>query len=256
VRDRTRPWRASVALDAIAKSAPFADYDFAFVTESGGLVSLVQDRVGGRHATSSGTSRPTYNASDPDFASKPSVTSDTSDDRLVTDAATISAWRFLHDGTGMEVMTVMRRGTSSMRPVWLTQHGSSNDQGTTLRCASNGAAQAYVGNASGGYLTAYSGSAIGASQTRVLGVTYQETATPKLAIYANGAVVASSSSWIGTPGPSSGNPTRQLGLLNYTSQFNEAFGGKVARVLVWNRVLTSAERAEIVALLNAMYGGS
>jgi len=143
-----------------------------------------------------------------------------------------------------------------MRPVWLTQHGYSNDVGASLRCDSGGSIQVFVGNAFGGYLTASKSNTIGASQTRVIGVTYQESASPKLAIYANGAIIASTSTWVGTPGPSAVNPTRQLGLLNYTSQFNEAFGGKVARVLIWSRVLTSAERAEIVAMLNALYGAS
>lgn len=244
--------------DPIAVSLPFADWDLARASVSGGVVDSIAEPRGGRTLTGTTTQRPAYTASDANFNGRPSTTPDTADDRLLTDPSTIADWIPLHSGAGSEVIVVARRGGfAALRPIWRTQDGSGADRGASLLGDNTGALRATVGNSGGGFLDANASSVIGVSQTRVIGVTYLESGSPKLAIWANGAVVASTSTWNGTPAsPSASNPARQFGLLNYVASFDQGYGGPIARVLAWSRVLTTAERAAITAALNARYGAS
>lgn len=248
----------SHSVDPIAASLPFADWDLARASVSGGVVDSIAEPRGGRTLTATTTQRPSYTASDANFNGQPSATADTNDDRLITNSGTLADWIFLHDGNGSEVICVVRRGGfAALRPIWRTQDGSGADRGAGLSGDDAGALRVTVGNGSGGFLDLNASGVIGASQTRVIGVTYKESSTPKLSLWANGSVVASTSTWSGTPAsPSASNPAKQLGLLNYVSTFDQGYGGPIARVLAWSRVLTTAERATIVAALNARYGAS
>lgn len=246
------------SVDPIAASLPFADWDLSRASVSGGVVDSIAEPRGGRTLTGTTTQRPAYTASDANFNGRPSTTPDTADDRLLTDPGTIADWIPLHSGAGSEVIVVARRGGfAALRPIWRTQDASGADRGASLLGDNAGSLRATVGNGSGGYLEVNASSTIGASQTRVIGVSYLESGTPKLAIWANGAVVGSTSTWNGTPAaPSSSNPVKQLGALNYVSTFDQGYGGPIARLLVWTRVLSTAERAAIVAALNRLYGAS
>jgi hypothetical protein len=246
------------SVDPIAASLPFADWDLSRASVSGGVVDSIAEPRGGRTLTGTTTQRPAYTASDANFNGRPSATADTADDRLLTDPGTIADWIPLHSGAGSEVIVVARRGGfAALRPIWRTQDGSGADRGASLLGDSSGALRATVGNSGGGFLDASASGVIGAGQTRAIGVTYLESGSPKLAIWANNSVVASTSTWNGTPAaPSSSNPLKQLGVLNYVSTYDQGYGGPIARLLVWTRVLSTAERTAIVAALNRIYGAS
>lgn len=246
---------AGSVADPIAASLPFADWDLARASVSGGVVDSIDEPRGGRTLTGTTTQRPAYSASDANFNGRPSATPDTADDRLITSAGTIADWIPLHSGTGAEVIVVCRRGTSTMRPIWRTQDASGADRGASLMGDNTGSLRATIGNGIGGYIQIDVSSAIGAAETRVIGVTYLESGSPKSAIWANGAVIASTSTWTGSPtSPSASNPARQFGVLNYVTTFDQGYGGPIARLLVWLRILTTAERAAVVASLNRLYG--
>lgn len=240
--------------DPIAASLPFADWDVAQASVSGGVVDSIPDSRGGRTITGTGTERPAYSATDANFNSRASATGDTSDDRLITSAGTLSDWKFLHDGSGFELVVVMRRGTASAvnRPQIITQGGSTNDVGLALNVTNAGNIQAVVGHGGGGILVSSAG-LIGAGQTRVIGVRYKESSSPKLELFAAGSSVANNSTWAG---PSAANPTKALAIGNYRDTYSESSGAPWARIIVWNRELTTTERAAITAALNARYGAS
>lgn len=243
------------SVDPIAASLPFADWDLARASVSGGVVDSIAEPRGGRTLTGTSTQRPAYAASDSNFNGRASATPDTADDRLITDVGTIADWIPLHNGAGAEVMVVARRGGSTLRPIWRTQDASGADRGASLLGDNAGALRATLGNGSGGYLQVDVAAVIGAAETRVIGFSYLESGSPKLAIWAGGSTVGSTSTWIGSPtAPSSSNPAKQLGALNYVSTYDQAYGGPIARLLVWTRLLTTAERAAIVAALNRLYG--
>lgn len=243
------------SVDPIAASLPFADWDLARASVSGGVVDSIAEPRGGRTLTGTSTQRPAYAASDSNFNGRASATPDTADDRLITDVGTIADWIPLHNGAGAEVMVVCRRGGSTLRPIWRTQDASGADRGASLLGDNTGALRATLGNGSGGYLQVDVAAVIGAAETRVIGVSYLESGSPKLSIWANGSTAGSTSTWIGSPtAPSSSNPARQFGALNYVAAYDQGYGGPIARLLVWTRLLTTAERAAIVAALNRLYG--
>lgn len=244
------------SVDPIAASLPFADWDLSRASVSGGVVDSIAEPRGGRTLTGTTTQRPAYTASDANFNNRPSATANTADNRLITSAGTIADWIPLHSGAGSEVIVVARRGGfAALRPIWRTQDGSGADRGASLLGDNAGSLRATIGNGSGGYLQIDASSVIGATETRAIGVTYLESGSPKAAIWANGSVVASTSTWIGSPtSPSASNPAKQLGALNYVASFDQGYGGPIARLLVWMRVLTTAERAAVVASLNRLYG--
>lgn len=245
----------SHSVDPIAVSLPFADWDLARASVSGGVVDSIAEPRGGRTLTGTTTQRPAYTASDSNFNGRASATPDTADDRLITGVGTIADWIPLHSGAGAEVMVVCRRGGSTLRPIWRTQDASGADRGASLMGDNTGSLRATIGNGIGGYIQIDVSSAIGAAETRVIGVTYLESGSPKAAIWANGAVIASTSTWIGSPAaPSASNPAKQFGVLNYVASYDQGYGGPIARLLVWTRVLATAERAAVVASLNRLYG--
>lgn len=244
------------SVDPIAASLPSADWDLSRASVSGGVVDSIAEPRGGRTLTGTTTQRPAYTASDSNFNGRSSATADTADDRLITGVGTIADWIPLHNGAGAEVIVVARRGGfAALRPIWRTQDGSGADRGASLLGDNAGALRATLGNGSGGYLQVDVAAVIGAAETRVIGVSYLESGSPKLAIWAGGSTVGSTSTWTGSPAaPSSSNPARQLGVLNYVASFDQGYGGPIARLLVWTRLLTTAERAAIVAALNRLYG--
>lgn len=246
----------SPVIDPVAASLPFADWDLARATVSGGLVDSIAEPRGGRSLSSTGTQRPAYSATDSNFAGRPSASADTADDRLITAVDTLADWTFLHDGNGCEVLCIVSRGGAALRPIWRTQDGSGADRGASLLGDNTGSLRATLG-CGGGFLQTDGSSVIASGQTRVIGVSFKESSTPKLALWANNSVVSSTSTWAGSPtSPSSSSPARQFGLLNYVTTFDQGYGGSIARVIVWNRVLATDERSKIVAALNAAYGAS
>lgn len=240
--------------DPIAASRPFADWDIARAAVSGGVVDSVAEPRGGRALAATTTQRPAYAASDANFAGRPSSTGDLTDDRLLTDAGTLADWKFLHDGSGMELMVVMRRGgASTLRPQLHTMGGTLVNVGATLLVNNAGTVQVSIGNGTV-TLQVNVGGAIGAGQTRVIGARYKETTSPRLSVYAGGIEVGTAAAWPSSGVPSSGNPTKGLTVGNYRDTYNESNGAPWARLLIWNRELTSTERARIAARLASLYG--
>lgn len=241
--------------DPIAASLPFADWDVAQASVSGGVIDSIPDSRGGRTITGTSTERPAYSATDAGFNNRASSTGDSTNDRLITSAGTLSDWKFLHDGSGFELIAVMRRGASTIRPLLHTESGSSVNIGFSLQVNSSGNVSVIVGNSTVALAVTSSG-LIGSGQTRVIGARYKESSSPKLSLYASGSEVANNSTWPSAGAPSSSNPTKALAVGNYRDTFDESCGAPWARIVIWNRELTTAERAAITAALNAKYGAS
>lgn len=248
------------SVDPIAASLPFADWDVARAAFSGTSPSIVIDSIpdsrGGRTITATGTQRPAYAAADSNFNNRASSTGDLTDDRLLTDVGTLSDWKFLHDGSGMELMIVMRKGgAGALRPALITQGGSTIHTGMSLSVNSAGNLQLVIGNNTVGLLVSVA-SVIGSAQTRVIGARYKESASTKLSLYAAGSEVGSNSTWPSASAPSSANPTKALAVGNYRDTYDESDGASWSRILVWNHELAAASRAAVVARLTSLYGAT
>jgi hypothetical protein len=242
------------SVDPIAASQPFADWDLSRASVSGGVVDSIAEPRGGRTLTASSTQRPAYASSDANFNNRASSTGDLTDDRLITDAATLADWKFLHDGSGFELMCVMRRGgRAALAPQLHTMHGSLANIGASFLINNAGTMQISIGNGTVTLQVSVAG-LIASGQTRVIGARYKETASPKLSLYAAGSEVGSNSTWPSSGSPSSANPTKALAVGNYRDTYNESSAAPWSRILIWNHELAAASRAAVVARLTSLYG--
>jgi hypothetical protein len=122
-------WNPSMILTALWLDAS----DVSTVTESGGLVSQVNDKSGnGRNFTASSGARPTYSANT--LNSRAVFTFGGSQWLTSTNAA--STWNFLHNTNGSTVIAVWKAGNNSnpnaAYPLCGTNAGSATNRGLIL----------------------------------------------------------------------------------------------------------------------------
>lgn len=206
------------------------------VDATGGVVNSMTNFVsGGADATSSGTARPTYNASDAAYNGQPSLSFDGTDDTLLASGVNYSSHTIF--------MVARSAGQAGYRPFYRRTGVSSNDidycshRTDALFVRNNALTASYKTNATNWGVTA---------NPITIRVQYNGTHAGHL-LYANGVAVALTSATANNPGAlANGN----LRLMSDTVTFTQ---GTMAEFIVYNRVLSAAEITLVEDYLRARY---
>ena len=221
----------------------------------GGAVASWLDLTNPVRLLSQATSaaRPTLATEVTALGSQAEVTFDDTDDMLVSNAPA-AAFKALHDGTGCTVFVVLR---PSAEGVVLTTHNlGASDVGLAIDTKDPDDLRVRIGNGSGTWLAnqTSSGSAFAQDQGVVATVQHGSGLDRDVKIFANGTLTDELDY---TGSPSTADPTATLHIGNRPTG-SVALGGGVAEIILYDRLLSDAERARVEAYLMARYdiGGS
>lgn len=225
--------------------------DDDYITLATGISAWVS-RAGslGTATLSQGTAanQPAYETSVATLGSRPAVFFDGSNDALA--AATASTWAFLSNGTGATIFLVERidsTGGATQVPV-MTMTAVATNVGIYAGLTTT-ALQGRVGNGSGTYcnnwgLTTASHYARDASRWRAL--TYEDET---MGSRVSGSSLTNADT--AAQEPSASNPTLALTVGGSAGLF---FKGWLAQIIIYNRVLTTAEFSALASWANQQYG--
>lgn len=204
------------------------------------------------HSNATTGEQPDFLAVDSVFNGKPSLSWDGSNDRLTSNDLS-SDWIYLHDGSGMTLMWIMRLISDGTILDTLLLLNSRIGIETTWDIGTK-RIRFLVGNGSGTYLVDQH-TAVGSlpdNLNHILTIRLGTGETSEFDIRINGASVASGSL---TGAPSVASPTGTLTLGNFTGVGGGSpFGGKLPAVLSWSKYLSDAMVLEGETLLSEEYG--
>lgn len=207
-------------------------------TVTGGVVdALVNKLAGAPNATSSGTARPTYNATDAAYGGKPSLTFDGTDDTLLANGVNYSNHTVF--------MVARSAGAAGYKPFYRRTGAASND---IDYCSHRTDALFARNNALVASYKTDPGASWGVTAAPItIRVQYDGTHAGHN-LWKNGSAVTLTSSTANDPGAlANGNLRLMSDSVTFTS-------GTMAEFIVYNRVLTSAESTLVENYLRARYG--
>lgn len=211
-------------------------YRSTSATVTGGVVDSLTDlSTSAINATSSGTARPTYNATDAAYNGRPSLTFDGTDDTVTAAGVNYS---------NHTIFQVCRSaGAAGYKPFWRRQAAVGNDidycshRTDAIFVRNNALVASYKTNATNWGVTA---------NPITVRVEYGGTHASHL-LYANGSAVALSSGTAGDPG------ALTSGTLKLMSDAATWTSGTWVETLVYSRVLTVDESARVELYLRTRY---
>lgn len=229
------------------------DLDARFgVTLVGSDVSAWADGAGAANNFSEATDRPVYTAADSTWGGRPSIayTAANNDHLISADAA--STWKFIHDGTGMALAFICRPTDGAANLILAATHdGNSANVGFNAHYSpTNSNFQLLVvnGAAAAGCAPTTGTAPIGGRYSVLF--TYSDAATPKRAVYVNGALAGSTS---GAFAPSASDPAGTMRIGQLTNVLND-FEGTIPVSHAWTRYFTPADAALYHQWAVANYG--
>ncbi len=258
MQDRRRSTRRAPSLSAAAKTSgqiaalsPFSWIRSDSFTSSGGKVTAWVDLANPSHQLSQGNSARQVNVPSPSglFAGRAAATFTPAGTTRYISSLPASSWRFLHDGTGCDLIIVYSP-TSEGGLLLGTKDGSAGQAGVFLQ-STGGSLRLAVANGTSTIINANQATpatTLGAATYG--GYSYSEAASPKYARY-----VKSDGSNSGSPSgaPAAGDPGGTL-VLGGSGAENFLADMLFAELLVFNRVLTAPERQTMAAYMAARYG--
>ena len=206
------------------------------VSTTGGVVDSVTDKSAtGINATSSGTARPAYTANDAAYNNQPSLTFDGVDDTLLASSANYSSHTILQ--------VCRSAGQAGYRPFYRRVGASTNDidycshRTDALFIRNNALTASYKTNATNWGVTA---------NPITIRVQYDGTHAGHL-LWKNGSAVSLTSATANDPG------ALATGNLRIMSDASTWTSGTWAEMIIFSRVLTASESADVEAYLRSRY---
>lgn len=207
-------------------------------TVTGGVVDALIDKTAtGINATSSGTARPTYNATDAAYGGKPSLTFDGVDDTLLASGVNYSNHTVF--------MVARSAGAAGYKPFYRRVGAASND---IDYCSHRTDALFARNNALVASYKTDPGASWGVTAAPItIRVQYDGTHAGHV-LRKNGTAVTLTSATANDPG------TLANGNLRIMSDASTWTGGTFVEMIVFSRVLTASECEDVEAYLRARYG--
>ena len=242
--------RLSAPAFSPASLLPFAWYRDEIVS-SGGLITQWTDKSGGgRHLTATAANRPTLATAVAEFGGKDAV-----DFSIVVTAGleattTVAAdWTFLHDATGGTIWLLARRTVTALG--WLINTQGSSQAGRGVSVIGDYPSAGKYRYAVGDGTTASTLDCTCLDGTgRLYEAQYATQAGDDQRVFEGATEIGTTA---GLASPSGSAPASRLIVGNYTGLVN-SFQGQVAELLIFNRLLTTGERASLAAYKTARYG--
>ena len=207
------------------------------VSTTGSVVDSMTDKTAtGINATSSGTARPAYNATDAAYGGKPSLTFDGVDDSLLVSSISYSSHTVF--------MVAKSAGAAGYKPFWRRQAVVGND---IDYCSHRTDALFNRNNALVASYKTDPGASWGVTAAPItIRVQYDGTHAGH-ALWKNGSAVTLTSATANDPGALA---TGNLRIMSDTATWNS---GTFAEMIVFSRVLTASECADVESYLRARY---
>jgi len=204
------------------------------------------------------TKDPLFVAADANHNGHPSVEFDGVAEWL--EGATASGWKFMHDGTGCTLFCRIYDGGAATTKFLLESNaGTKNQTGISwwiVGSAETGNVQCTrsVGGAGNETYTATSAGGNFDAGVHTVVSQYKESSSPEYDLRVDGVSRASGNS---LNAPNTGNPFRAptVGAWRNTSATPAGFfDGSIPEIILYNRVLTAAERTQVTNYLTDRYG--
>ncbi|NBC18361.1 MAG: hypothetical protein GVY18_13710 [Bacteroidetes bacterium] len=162
-----------------------------------------------------------------------------------------SAWRFLHDGTGMRAMFVIEpSATAGAQTIISTLVATSTRVGFELLVnPGNGNLDVIVGNGSGTFVVASTTSGITANTKHLLGIRLGSGETNEYEVWLDG-TLKDSGALVGTPDSGDPQMSARLG-----SRGGIYYDGKIAETVAWSAYGDSASFQDDMQKLSSFYDG-
>jgi hypothetical protein len=237
--------------------APYSWFRPDYRSEADGKVTAFLDKSQPGHSLSQSNStfQVATPAADAGFGGQLVATFVASSTTHYTSSLAAATWKFLHDGTGCEVFFV--GAPTSNSGYFLSTFSAGVNPGVSLIESGNlTSLRLVVLNDSGGFTVNADGAIPWAGNVNgnptYYNFSYQEALSPEYALRVrNGATYSMTGSSATAPGANNPVVTLQLGRRgNGANPMN----GRWADLLVFNRVLSSAERAMVQSYILARYG--
>jgi hypothetical protein len=245
--------RRAAALDAVAALAPYARWRLDLgATLNGSNLAALADQSGNARDLAEATAgnQSPYSASDAAFGGHPIMATGASTKGV--QAATATPWRFLHDGTGMSVFLVARtRGPAGNRMLGTGHSAGTVFAGFTLIPWVSDNLLVSVGNGAADVISfATTASSYPSTVGHCVLLTYRSGVDPDCAVEIDGVAAGTGSE---LAAPAAGDPFGPFSL-GYPTNKAGGCDSDIAECALWNRVLSTPEKAQLRAYALARYG--